>query len=67
MPGLKYVEYGTGEQEVYDLTQDPDERNNVATRTKPDWLARMSALARALGACAGDACRQLEASAPARR
>jgi N-acetylglucosamine-6-sulfatase len=64
MPGLKYVEYGTGEREVYDLTRDPDERNNLASRTKPAWLAQMSSLARALGACAGERCRELEASHP---
>ena len=64
MPGLKYVEYGTGEREVYDLVHDGDERSNVATRMKPAWLARMSSLARALGACSGDRCRELEASPP---
>jgi N-acetylglucosamine-6-sulfatase len=64
---LKYVEYGTGEREVYDLRRDPDELNNLAAHSDPGWLARMSTLARALGACAGDACRQLEARpAPAR-
>jgi arylsulfatase A-like enzyme len=64
---LKYVEYGTGEREVYDLKRDPDEINNLAAHSDPGWLARMSTLARDLGACAGDACRQIEArSAPAR-
>lgn len=67
MPGLKYVEYGTGEREVYDLSRDPDERNNLAARTKPAWLARMSSLARALGACAGEGCRNLEAQPVQRR
>jgi arylsulfatase A-like enzyme len=62
MRGLKYVEYGTGEREVYDLTKDPDERNNTAARRKPAWLAEMAALARALGACAGESCRRLETS-----
>lgn len=63
-PTLKYVEYGTGELEVYDLRRDPDEIKNLAGHLKPAWLARMSSLARALGACAGDTCRQLEAQAP---
>jgi N-acetylglucosamine-6-sulfatase len=63
-PGLKYVEYGTGELEVYDLSRDPDELSNLAARTQPSWLAQMSSLARALGACAGDRCRALEASPP---
>jgi N-acetylglucosamine-6-sulfatase len=66
-PTLKYVEYGTGEREVYDLRRDPDELNNLAVHSDPAWLARMSTLARALGACGGEACRQLEARpAPAR-
>jgi arylsulfatase A-like enzyme len=64
---LKYVEYGTGEREVYDLQRDPDELNNLAAHSDSGWLARMSTLARALGACSGDACRQIEARpAPAR-
>jgi len=62
-PRLKYVEYGTGEREVYDLRRDPEELNNLAGRMNPAWLARMSSLARALGACAGEACRALEAQA----
>ncbi len=62
--GLKYVEYGTGELEVYDLSRDPDELSNLAARTQPSWLARMSSLARSLGACSGDRCRELEASPP---
>jgi N-acetylglucosamine-6-sulfatase len=62
-PRFKYVEYGTGEREVYDLQRDPDELNNLAPHLDPAWLARMSSLARALGACAGDSCRQLEAQA----
>jgi N-acetylglucosamine-6-sulfatase len=62
-PELKYVEYGTGEREVYDLRHDPDELNNLAAHSDPGWLAKMSNLARALGACAGAACRQIEAGA----
>ncbi len=68
MPGLKYVEYGTGELEVYDLSHDPDELSNLAARTNPAWLAQMSSLARTLGACAGAGCREIEARpAPGRR
>jgi arylsulfatase A-like enzyme len=64
-PGFKYVEYGDGEREVYDLSKDPDELDNLAAHADPAWLAQMSAFARALGACAGETCRQLEAKAPA--
>ena len=63
-PTMKYVEYGTGEREVYDLRRDPDELNNLAAHSDPGWLGRMSSLARALGACSGDGCRRLEAQAP---
>jgi arylsulfatase A-like enzyme len=62
-PRLKYVEYGTGEREVYDLRHDPEELNNLAGRMKPAWLEKMSSLARALGACSGEGCRELEARA----
>ncbi|MEO6192566.1 MAG: sulfatase [Thermoanaerobaculia bacterium] len=62
-PRFKYVEYGTGEREVYDLRRDPEELNNLAGRMDPKWLARMSSLARALGACSGEGCRALEAQA----
>jgi N-acetylglucosamine-6-sulfatase len=62
-PDLKYVEYGTGEREVYDLRQDPDELNNLASQADPAWMDQMSSLARSLGACGGDTCRQLEAQA----
>jgi N-acetylglucosamine-6-sulfatase len=66
-PTLKYVEYDSGEREVYDLSRDPDELNNLAAHSDAGWLARMSELARALGACAGEDCRRLEArAAPAR-
>jgi N-acetylglucosamine-6-sulfatase len=62
-PEIKYVEYGTGEREVYDLRHDPDERDNLASQMSPAWLARMSSLARALGGCKGEECRKLEAQA----
>ncbi len=63
-PGYKYVEYGTGEREVYDLDHDPDEINNLAPHLSPAFLGRLSSLARALGACSGATCRQLEEKAP---
>ena len=60
-PDFKYVEYQSGEREVYDLQHDPDELNNLASHLDPAWLEQMSSIARALGACAGDTCRRLEA------
>ncbi|HEY0511667.1 MAG TPA: sulfatase, partial [Thermoanaerobaculia bacterium] len=61
VPDFKYVEYASGDREVYDLRNDPDELNNLASHLDPAWLSQMSGIIRALGACAGDACRTLEA------
>ena len=58
--GFKYVEYDTGEREVYDLGRDPDELANLRNKVGRSWLNRLSTLARSLGACAGEACRQSE-------
>jgi len=63
-PDFKYVEYSSGDREVYDLRKDPDELDNLKDRIDPAWMERLSAFARALGACAGDTCRQLEAETP---
>jgi arylsulfatase A-like enzyme len=57
----KYVEYGTGEREVYDLRKDPDELLNLQDRVPRAWLDQISKRARALGSCKGESCRQLEA------
>ena len=57
---FKYVEYDTGEREVYDLERDPDETANLRKQVGTSWLSSLSAMARALGACAGETCRQLE-------
>ena len=57
----KYVEYGKGgERELYDLRSDPDELVNLRDRSSKTWLSRLSALAKALGSCAGESCRQIE-------
>ncbi|HEY7215974.1 MAG TPA: sulfatase [Thermoanaerobaculia bacterium] len=58
--GLKFVEYGTGEREVYDLRQDPDELVNLRNRVPRKWLNDLAQLARTLSSCAGEACRQIE-------
>jgi arylsulfatase A-like enzyme len=58
--GFKFVEYDTGEREVYDLRTDPDELVNLRDRVSRSWMSSLSSLAKALGSCAGDSCRQLE-------
>jgi len=59
--GFKFVEYDTGEREVYDLHADPDETNNLRNRLPLSWLNGLSAIVHSLGRCAGASCRQLEA------
>lgn len=59
---LKFVEYGTGEREVYDLRKDPDELVNLRNRVSRKWMNGLAALARALSSCAGEACRQIEST-----
>ncbi|MEA2564189.1 MAG: hypothetical protein QOH06_5693 [Acidobacteriota bacterium] len=58
---IKYVEYGTGEREVYDLRNDPDELLNLQDRAPLAWLAQLSQRAKALATCKGETCRQIEA------
>jgi N-acetylglucosamine-6-sulfatase len=57
-PSHLYVEYGTGEAELYDLRRDPDELRNLAGTPAAAGLQRQLAerLAR-LRDCAGAACR----------
>jgi arylsulfatase A-like enzyme len=54
---LRYVEYDTGERELYDLTSDPDELNNLANSTD---LAPFSTVLAALAACATATCQAAE-------
>lgn len=58
---LKYVEYGNGEREVYDLKKDPDELLNLWDRVPPAWLDQLSQRAKTLHSCRGVTCRQIEA------
>ncbi|HZC84722.1 MAG TPA: sulfatase [Rubrobacter sp.] len=67
-PGLKairtensiYVEYDTGESELYDLRKDPYELNNVYEKTDLAHLWRLQGWLRALRDCAGEECRAAE-------
>lgn len=57
---FKFVEYGTGEREVYDLRRDPDELVNLRSRASRSWMNSLAQLARSLGSCRGETCRQIE-------
>ncbi len=58
--GLLYVEYETGERELYDLRQDPYQLENLIRSADPNLVARLSAWLAELSRCAGLACHQAE-------
>ena len=60
----KYVEYDTGEKELYILPNDPDEVSNKAALANPVVMNTCSLYLSALKACAGDGCRSAESIAP---
>ncbi len=55
-----YVEYATGERELYDLAKDPYELENIAAITDPARLKQLSAWLASLSDCTGVTCRQIE-------
>lgn len=63
---FRYIEYENGERELYDLTRDPDELDNLAQGVMPGDLATSRDLAplatalAALGECAGTTCQTAE-------
>jgi len=59
-----YVEYGTGERELYDLARDPHQLENVAESADPALVAALSERLAALARCAAAECRRLEDLAP---
>jgi N-acetylglucosamine-6-sulfatase len=59
-PRWTYVEYGSGERELYDLANDPDQLDNIVDRADPDLVAALSWRLAELAGCAGQSCRELE-------
>lgn len=55
-----YVEYATGECELYDLKNDPDQLANKAATADPALLAQLSQRTNELANCAGEECRRIE-------
>lgn len=60
---LKYVEYRTGERELYDLLVDPDELNNQIETADPTMVTKLSVWLNRLHSCAGENCRRIETTA----
>ena len=57
-PKYTYVEYVTGERELYELAKDPDEPNNIASKASASLLQQLSSQLKRLTACAAAACRE---------
>ena len=55
-----YVEYGTGERELYDLRRDPHQVDNAVDTADPALVAALSERLAALARCAAEECRRLE-------
>jgi len=53
-----YVEYVTGERQLYDLRKDPDELHNLAATASADLLAGLATRLAQLRACGGVTCRR---------
>jgi arylsulfatase A-like enzyme len=59
-----YVEYATGERELYDLQRDPFELHNMAATASPAFLGRLHREVTALQACRAETCRRIEDREP---
>jgi N-acetylglucosamine-6-sulfatase len=55
-----YVQYATGEKELYDLNADPYELTNVYASASPTLLSDLQARLDALKRCAGETCEKAE-------
>jgi N-acetylglucosamine-6-sulfatase len=56
----KYVEYETGEKELYDLEADPYELDSIHESADPSLLEDLKTKLDALTSCAAEACREAE-------
>jgi len=55
-----FVDYGSGEQELYDLIADPLQLQNLAATADPTLLDALSERAAAMKTCADNSCRAIE-------
>ncbi len=61
-----YVEYETGERELYNLRKDPFQLSNLARETEKSLLRAYSRRLQGLSSCTGRDCQELENAAPPR-
>ncbi|MFI6815845.1 sulfatase [Nonomuraea sp. NPDC050328] len=56
-----YVRYATGETQLYDLVEDPQQLDNLAASASPALLMRLDYLMRLMHTCSGASCRVADA------
>ena len=56
----KYVEYGNGEEELYDLQADPYELESIHESANPALLEDLKARLDALKSCSEEGCQEAE-------
>ena len=59
-PEWAYIEYGTGERELYNVLADPYQLDNVIERADPSLLRALAGRLGELVHCVGAQCRELE-------
>ena len=57
---MSFVEYQTGERELYDIEADPYQLQNLASNADPKFIAQLSARLQQMMTCKGSACRTAE-------
>jgi arylsulfatase A-like enzyme len=62
--GTVYVQWSSGERELYDLANDPYQLTNLAATAPPEQLAAAERWVNALKTCRGASCRAAERSPP---
>jgi hypothetical protein len=55
-----FVEYESGERELYDLHKDPDELHNIVKEAAPDLVKGLSSWIDHVARCAGANCQTAE-------
>ncbi|MFN8481601.1 MAG: sulfatase [Anaerolineae bacterium] len=59
-----YVDYTTGERELYNLPTDPYELHNLVNTANPTHLTQLDDWLTRLSTCAGQSCRDIEGNSP---
>ena len=63
-PDYLYVEYVTGERELYDIRTDPYQLESLHATAEPELILRLAAWLNELRNCVGEGCQKTESSPP---